>query len=384
MKQKTPALNIVKRSTLLTAVVLVLSACPSGTDYFADFRNVNFTDQTAFSDWVVDYGAAGTQSFNYITLTDAGQIAGSAAPEGLTSTASVYSLEIPNLLPNGDFADPLGGGIWSTNTGTFGISTSTLYGQGLTYNIISIEYIALDLTTLSDSLSGSEYHLSMSVGSENASYLFEHSDLSSDLKRKWEIGPQGSGAENWWQFPDSQNWGYLVIDSIANQYFTIGSAISDPGISQDGILDNVNIARDIDAKYQLILSRKPKDDPAPELVTGKYRASVWIKQDPSVDDATAGKNRYHAAAFTLGVSDISGGPFNGVSHTTVSFRAIDSWADWTRISVEFELQLPQLGQDAVPENENAILLFMIPGDRFGTPKAGSLLVAQPELEFISN
>ena len=356
---------------VLCAAALITFSCSNGNDPFEEYRGVNLIEGTGFDagEWTADRSESYYMNFEAVTAADAG------GTTGLPDGAAVYRLEVPNLMPDGDFESTSAGPLptptgWSATGGTNQIVSPGIYGQSLEYNITETQMVDFTLSNLADGFIANKYYLIRFV-LEASSAVFDYHNGVASLNAPWIL----AGLSGITAFPTANDDPEILAISSGGTF-----SINTPGTGssvQGGQLDNFRIIR-TDIPYGLRLQVPSIQEGRPELIPGTYRFSVYIKQEDSASVTPAVKNRFRSAGVTLQIK----GPHDSVSDFTVAtaFHPDDEDADWTSwqlISTDIEDLYPS----AKEEPNNAVTLSIYPTDVYDLD-IGSVLIAAPSLEFI--
>ncbi len=388
------------KNTLKFGIALILFslfACNNG-NLFPEYENTNLlstTEKSLSSDqWQADQSSA---YMNYEAVSGTGY----EPPEG-HSDATVYRLEIKNLIPNGDFETSTVGSApngWSATNGGGAADTLEVIDSG---NIINDKTMHFKVDNAADliiyHLRDSNYGVSDGL-LEGASYLirydyrtggqlfFEYNDTISSLYF-WSFygGPNGekpSSLSNIIEFPPAHLYGDfpdIAVGSASDYNYVFGSLNSSNSGPQEGYIDNVRLVR-TDITYKLRLRLSTNDTVHP-LVSGTYRFSLYIKNDPSAGT----DNRFQTDRITIG---IQGGGIGGEEQTfdDSSYSKFETyyngengsdWSNWTEIHVDCFVQIPE----NISNSDKILELTVCPTDDQQGPlnlDVGSILISSPSL-----
>ena len=391
-----------KRLTVLILLIFpLLVSCPTG-DYFSRLEGTNLLDSAAkdFTDWTITYSKTIPIGYDYLEFTEAAADAGTTA--GLSAGAAIYRLELVNLVQNGDFEQALGAN-WTPVDDNDPVSTLELniipsagesfemYGNVLEYNIEDDpdDYIDFDF------LSGLDFFES------SGAYVLRFdlkSQTSGGITFEQRFREASGDAVDWSINIITANYLYKVpfdFDTVDGQFtynfpdsfFTIGAS-QKSGTTQKGYIDNMRAGR-TDVQSCIIIDVPWQDDTVSRwfLLSGFYRFSVMVKNDPTVSPATA--NRIPSESISLCLLSLKDGEIEeSFSQSWSSSDTGADWSGWTKVWVDtnnsIQIDPPENSESA---NYNAIRLRITPTDISGgnnTYDIGSLLIAEPSLEFSSD
>jgi hypothetical protein len=375
------------------AVVLVLAVLAAScrwVDPYPEYRDVNLLEDRGMSavDFQVSSGTGGDAT-GYIvydaTLTPAEYGSTSGLPDG--EEDSIHRLEIPNLLPNGDFettgdnAVPAG---WQEKAGvafrgSVGAS-GDIEGQSIVFEVgpgTGDRFAIYDLDVLSDGFV------------DNATYFFQ-ADFIRETGETDIVFDYGNGSEasnESYLNPPGEAWvsegpdttptletiptvGVMHLDiatlfhssTWADNYFYVGPA--EGSRVSAGVLDNLRIGRS-DPAARVSLSLGPAGEGQLDLPKGTYTFSVYVKAeiDDQVTPSANGLNRFRSDQICLG----SNGDSTCISRTEGGWTS----GSWTMISTEIELDHPATDEDP--------LVLWVSVFLQGYEAVGSILVAAPSL-----
>ncbi len=382
-------------------ILFAIFACKPLGDLFSEYRNTNLLSDSAksfsSSDWTPDQD---TTYMNYEEVSGTGY----EPPDGF-GNATVYRLEIKNLIPNGDFEASTagsapngwiavnGGGGTDTlqvvNSGDGQISGKTMYFK--TNNSADrMDFNIRDTTTGATDgfLTNASYLVRYDYRTDGQLY-FEYNDTSIS-KYSWTFygGPNGerpSSITNLIEFPPAsiyEDFPDITVGSATTYNFTFGSLDTTKSGPQEGYIDNFRLVR-TDITYKLRLTLATEDTLQP-LISGWYRFSIYVKRDPSAGS----NNRFQCDRITLGISgggiSESGGEIT-FDESTYSNYAVyydgqddENWSNWSLLSVDCFVQIPE----NIPETEATLQLSITPtDDTHGALNmdVGSILISSPSL-----
>ncbi len=353
-----------KLAFLFLLILPLLVSCPI-EDPFASLEGTNLLsdNEQAFTGWAVEYGK--TVSYDYMTFNDSTE----AGPD---SDSTVKRLEIVNLVPNGDFENALSATAWVDVGGGSG----TISADGhLNYNLPNtVDRVDFKLTDSSDGLSdglpaNSTYLIHFNLLSATATSIFEYQN---DSPQPWTCSV--SDTTKVYLFPD------YFIDSFDSTFqpggtniFSIGTTST--GDVSSGYIDNLRINR-TDITPNLGISVPVESDGRDNLLSGTYRFTVYVKNDPAVTPVTANR----MAADFVSISILSPDEASVMYSNTGVFESSSAWDDWTACSVTAFIQI----DDAATY---AFRLLISPSNNSGAyykRDVGSILLAAPVIEYSSD
>lgn len=386
---------------VVSFAALYLFSCKPA-EHFGEYRDVNLISEKGFNSgvWVPDPEEAYYMNFEEVTAAEAG------TTEGLPSGASIYRLEIPNLLPNGDFEESaVGTGLpdkWSTSgtpdveiidptTATLGNSEYAINNNTLYFDIVAKR------TRLDFQLNHSQNGLADGFVT-GGTYLIRF-----DIKAtEYTVFGYNNGTEDFpekaWTFPNSETLDtrtfpsalidpMITAESDDSLYFSIGVFDEDIQQSQLAYIDNIRIIRtDIDQFLRYPLPIEEEDGSRPPLVDGYYTFSLYVKEDPSHTKANAtASNRFPAVGVTLQLSLKKGGELQEITMPVV-YRPDDEeadWSQWSRISITTNKAFGVTRFDSDEEVRLELMISPTDTTMAGNYKdAGSVLIASPSLEYL--
>lgn len=383
--------------TIFLALLMVAS-CKIDNP-FAELESAEFlTDaqrqlDTVTPEWYIDYGQTTTYAdYVQVTYVPAAQ-AGTTVnlPTGYDNY--IYRLSITNLIPNGDFESALSadwvdvGGATSNTVADPGDTKADgedlFHGDVLSFSTIafSTDRIELDLKII-----GQDGLLS------DAFYLIRF-DFSSNSTGSKNFQLQGHGEQGIW----------TANITTANTVYSLPSDFEDPGIETQftpettniftigtteaggkaisGYMDNLRMIR-TDIENRIVLEVPwSTGGTRPDLVSGFYRFSVFIKNVPLAELPV---NEFQSKNVTLGISSNLGGV--GSNCNQAVHQSSDSganWDEWTLVSVDSFIQVDEPATDPT---DTVIFLYIAPTNKqVATSKdVGSILIAAPSLHYSSD
>ena len=346
---------------ILLIILPLLVSCPI-EDPFAALEGVNLlsTDEQAFTGWAVDYSSE--VSFDYLTFN-------SSTAAGPATGDTVKRIELVNLVPNGDFEAAVSSE-WDSD-GT--VVTYNAASNYLSYSFTNNERVYYNMNDAGKGLldglvDGAGYIIHFDVSSINpgTSYF----EFSSPVQT-WKISIEKADTVYYFPADFYGDVGYSFSASGSTQIFSIGNTTD--GGAMTGYIDNLRISRtDIDSF--LSISVPVSSDGREDLLSGIYRFTVYVKNDPDVTPTTA--NRMPAEYLTLSIESP-----DDASVSNISFQSFgEDWSDWTACSVTGQIQIDD-------GSESALVLQISPTDTVSSlykRTLGSLLISSPILEYSSD
>ena len=387
-----------KRYLVLLLPLLVLIACDP-VDQFGDYRDVNLIDGKGFDSgvWEPDRDESYYMNFEEVSSS----IAGSTGD--LPDDSGIYRLEIPNLVPNGDFeGSTVGGGVPSpwVLINTSGLSSADVVDTSSSYDINGNTFyydiddketdrINYDMqSNLKDGFKeGKNYIIRFNIRSDGYT-SFEYNDGSSGFPGySWTL--QAGTDMSIRSFPDENIISLITAQSGATHNFTIGALDPDVQRVQTAYIDNFRVVRtDIDQFVRYEVPVVDSSGSRPELIDGYYKFSVYIKEDPTnttIQSADKVANRFPASGVTLQMALKYDDEVYKTS-APAAFHPDDEdtdWSEWTKVTLTSgdAFSVTQFGTT----EKVFIELRITPTDaaQAGNNKdAGSLLIASPSLEYL--
>ncbi len=413
--QKKRVFYIVLFPLVIILASAFFAAAGSCSLVWSDYIGVNLIADRGFNSWNADREEAYYMNFEHPEEASALVIDG--LPAGTTEDA-VYRLEIPNLMPNGDFeasntttdADTGTAGIqpqnWSENGGAIDPATSyyyeifdsdgspekassslAMYGNTFYFTTTKEEQIPYDLSTIADGFIA------------DATYAVRF-DLSSTYATNYEYNDGVSDSYNAtpWIFEKSETYDIRTFPpplldpqftaAAGGGYFSIGLLDDSTAESlQSGYIDNIRIVRsDIRSCAYILVPTEGEGSTSPKLLDGTYSFSVYVRKDPT---NTTGTDPVNNRMPVTAVS-ICAGYRVGENGETIPFSSPavftaadyeDGWAAWTNVTTYVDLKLSQIYGDGTAYLE----LMITPTDTSAAGAArdaGSVLIAAPRLEFL--
>jgi hypothetical protein len=349
------------------------------------------------SGWALAYkDEVGSSSYAYMSLDATGDTVSDTSISGLSSSAAVYRLSVNNLIGNSDFESDAEGAVspngWGTDrynvsntiptTEVYGSANSAaVNGKGFYFNQYPDTKVYFNLADASAGLLDSPadnqaYHLNFNerqIKSDTILYLnyYAPTDLPANI---WETNRMInlSGVAN--------TVNALKFDVMYKANLRLGFGAQE--LSQEGVIDDFRAVRSDIHLYAELGLKVTDPGIASGLIPGRYSFSVWVKNDPSAYSLSSGsaKNPYQAEAVTLSIMANTSDSTSTGGVVTVFNR--DDWSNWTKLTVE----IPADDTLQFTETSAATVFYLrvSPTDLQGNLDAGSLLVAQPELNFLLN
>ncbi len=361
-----------KKLAVFTLFMLTLFSCSDSAPDLSEYQGINYIESTpldpaAETNWVRT-DITGT----YITFTAVVPSTTTGLPAGTTD----YSrLEILNLLPDGGFdgdadASPDN---WTVTGGTGIIvagDANTIHpgNKSLRFNLDATQRIHFNLdAVLADSaVDNADYlvNFKFNRASQNLTAVFEYNDNAAQYsggiwKPKTTVASSGN---NYDIFRDS-----LITAKAGADYFSLGSIPAEDD-SQSGNIDDVRVVR-VDQSYKLDLTVPYTSSGRPELISGNYRFSIYVKKEDAgdINPDPANPNRFPAETVTLYINN---------DPAAVDVTSVTD-ASWSKISADRFIQI----------QENDTIKLSIAPDNSTSPylkNAGSILISAPSLYYISD
>lgn len=315
------------------AMVVAITVAGCG-NYFEAYRGVDLIAQRglSMSDWQPAYLVPDADApVDYISLTEDASNGG-------------YRLEVPNLLPDGDFESSTAGSVpdnWETALpdGFFSVraagTTDSIQGQSVEFEIGVREYGRVPLSNLLDGLQLDGLYsvtLQFRRGAVDQVITFEYGDEDSSLLKessgelRWSLDAAAGATETPVEtFPtrpeENDDRTNLAIPNVfealaspditGDRSFYIGApAAGDSFTPQTGWVDNIRIARlDVGAHMALAIPQVEDADANEDgltdtfpLVAGEYVFSVEVKALPDSAVTPNEPNRFRAPQVVLGAN----------------------------------------------------------------------------------
>lgn len=384
-----------RRLLPLLALVVLAAGC-EWTDPFAEYRGVNLvTDRGASVDGFAETYGDGSDpgvGHDYITITGGLTAAEYGATTGLPSgvEGTIRRVEIPNLLPNGDFeatvppATPAGWTIVESVPGTLvfdAVDTAdplTITNHSVDFAIIPGDLAAFDLTNLADGLVASAaYHFS---------FDFRRDDITTEITVGYSNGDPDPANTVWFERWVGDPYGSLSpplpIETLPSpspqeldletifvsqegafpQYLTLGSLVRNPAF-QSGYLDNWSVGR-LDNLPHLTLTLAADPATGLDIAAGDYEFSVYVKSEIDSQVTPTTQNAFRPGQILLGKDNVF----------ELFARADAGWSatEWARVSTMVRVSRVDLADGQIE-----LQLTLATAD---APAVGRILIANPSLE----
>lgn len=376
--------------SFLFAMLLLLSTCKQ-IDLFPEYRGTNLIENIPLANWVPDQ-ATTTPYMNYEQVTGTGY-----EPPSDHTAAEVYRLEIKNLIPNGDFETgvspppgwtlfPGGDTLEVVNSGSGQISGNTMH-FALNDAADRVDYDTRGANPVTDGFLKNASYLIRFNYRTNGSLVFEFNDTANSIDWWKFYGGDNGGTNNitltnLLEFPPGELKGSFPEQTVGDNvdyYFSFGSMDSNNSGPQEGYIDNVRLIR-TDLTYKLRLDLSYQGDTAEPLISGDYRFSIYVKDDPSAGS----NNRLTSNRVCIGIT--GGGVASvGTTFDESSFSVYrqyyngldgEDWSNWSKVSVDLVLQIPN-------SSSRVMELSICPTDDSQgslNMDVGSILISSPSLE----
>ncbi len=313
-------------------------------------------------------------------------------------------LEMPNLMPSGDFEAGLDAG-WNPGgfTGTFAAQTAVAAGAGnqINQNVLRIISSAstdtgnFALSGLNGGLpaDGAELFLRASLRGDVIDGVFFQLHNNTDTAGLQNLLASGLVATTAaLEFPADYHEGITDPEADIRSQFTIGDSLDptptlclpagqleEEGTIIDGSIDNLRIGRaDVRSHIRTLVPAESPD--GLELVSGTYKLRFEVRRDPGADLDDAGKdaNRFPAPAIAAELFPVgSNSGLTGQGYE-LSWAAL---ASWTEITFTFEnIQIPA-GLTATDDALEIRIYANDPTSYEHTSDIGSILIRNPSLVF---
>lgn len=375
-------------------------------DLFPEYRGVNIISQRGLG--MDSWGTRRSEEYyiNFEHPEEGEALDTDGLPDG-AAAADIYRVEIPNLMPNGDFEASTPGTIpseWVSDGGTPAAGTDFYYetftesaytdadpgqvinGTSFYYNISSDKTIQVryDLANLLDGfVDGSSYTLRFDIRATRET-IFEHNDgTTSYMNIPWIL--ERSETLDVREFPSELLDPQFTAEEGGSNYLAIGTFDEDSRRLQDAYMDNIRIVRNnIRNDIYLLVPLEDSDTGGLELLDGSYKFSVFVKNDPTNTTGSAPEaNRMPASGVSLGIS-LRDGDDTKDFIIPEAFHPDDEgadWSNWTELTAYADVRLSQ-----VDSSEEVFLeLTITPNDTSAAgikQDAGSILIVRPWLEYL--
>jgi hypothetical protein len=364
----------VRRSLFAACIVILWTVSGCGNDPFYDFRGVNLISGS-FSDpaWAVD------PSDTYMTFEASG--------ESFTDGTPAYRLEINNLFSNGDFEAsaagtqppnwaPAGPGAASD---AYSVAANGIQGNSLSFNIASNQdRLSFDLAAGSgDGLMGLTYIVKLDFNIAQNQLALSYNDGGKD-NTSWKISATNDVTLPFPPQQDPPNPEFSVESPAAGQFYSVNTV--DASAVRSGYVDNIRMVRtDIPVRLRCVVQFSSAG--RPDLVPGRYKFTIFVKNDSTVTPVTA--NRFPARGVSIAVDGASDGSFSYIESPALALPTDTGadWSGWTEVSGTF--MAASIPDTSLPDSP-MLQLSISPTDVSNayTYDVGSILIAGPRLEFI--
>ncbi len=380
------------RRLLLLSILSIslLISCLSG-NYFEELEQSQIltSPDLSFSSWNVEYDV--TTSFDYLVAVDIGST--SYTTTGLDDTTStVFRLELVNLMNDGGFESGTATGNSIDGGGTGGVPTGAIEA-GVVPNDIAGNVYHFDIPDPEDRI---DFNLNsyLSGFSSDGNYVlrFGLKSLSSNIA--FEQWPGEAGDQELWSLTISTFSSlYLVPEAFTDYvdssftynstgtYFTIGKTAAQSPI-QEGYIDNLRVGRtDTGAALAFRVPFNDLTGSRPDLLSGYYRFSIKVLNDPEISPNANGLNRMASENVTLSVKSLQNELNNKSYYETFEPESSSGWTSWTKVYLETgSIQIDNSGNILEP----VLLISVVPTNtQCGCHgfDVGSVLISEPYLEY---
>lgn len=314
------------------------------------------------------------RTFDYVNLAvlSAAQY-GSAS--GLPDGADVYRLELPTLLPGGDFES--GPGLWTASApvptvlDAAATTGAPLDGTYLEFEVSASSWGRVDLSGFSDAfVDNAIYHIQFDVyrASSDDTFVFDYGDNGTESyintqNKDW-VFSGGPGAAQEASFPGSDDFDRSTKFAAATEdedYFYVGSAATSSVVSR-GFLDNLRFGR-VDVLPHHVLTVDPTTSSGLDLISGQYVFSIYVKSEIDAEVTPTTPDRFRAGQLSIGIND----QFNLFEQSTVGWNQ----NTWVQVSVTTQLSEAALASP---------LRIQLTTTDAQLPAVGSVLISSPRLE----
>lgn len=312
--------------------------------------------------WDFTYRYENWDQYPYMTLekvSDSGYetaggsgFSGETLPDGLSSSAPVYRLELKNLVQGGDFeASGAATTGWTITPSSYGTPTVEAVSSG------AINGQSLSLTFKQDA--SSSYALAAVSGQ-----FVTGNQYSLDFRWLY----SGTWPNEQGMTIDGDPIGFNTETNHATKQFSVGSSVPPLVFAPEGsvsrlTIDDLTVRKTGSMRLRLLLA---STDTTPSLGSFLYRFTFWVHEDPSVGASTS---PYHL--------DVLAPNMLPTDYSTMSTKTYGSYAysstssGWTKMTVEVENGNLQFSDATKP-----VLELIIDLD---SSLPGRVLLAQPEL-----
>ncbi|MBI9104108.1 MAG: hypothetical protein JEY99_16955 [Spirochaetales bacterium] len=388
-------INIKKALLLLLLIsIILLASCVEPVD-FSEYEDVNFIiDQdfpTTGNDdgeqrWLEERAAEEvTDGVEYMIFEPVSETAAGSIVN-LPADAAIYRLEIPNLVPNGDFEeDPLTSG-WSEEGATAEITwdaatdPAVIEGRVLDYSHSASSLVKLDTSAflLPDVQYSLRFDLKLSPGTDeldNMNFEYYYNLASETPAYSWSPVLLGYGNTVIIDFPVEVDKNAPAFTTTESGYFTIGWSVGNSG--QEGYMDNLRMTR-VDRTNTLFLDIPFSSPDRPDLLSGgTYTFSLYVKKEAADQVTPQVHNRFQAEGLTMGINTTASASYSG---RNIDISAITA-STWTKVSVSYSNS--ERVQIYTPADTSASImtLSIVPTNwnSANDNTAGSILISSPEL-----
>lgn len=371
----------------VASLFCLVSACEWEVP-FPDYRGVNLITNRGFSvdDFreAYDNGDDAAASDDYIVLAipdDVGSLAG-LPDESPETIATIRSLEVVNLIPNGDFET--GASPWITTGLAGGVnapsdfeieSEGVLTGSYVSFDVSANQGAAINLDTsmLIPLVHDGKYFAQALVVREESTtdITFDYGDDGTTSYNylntiSWtSMGPEDGSDPSPELLPDPtvdyRDIGMQFTVTTTPSYFYLGSPRD--ALSQAGYLDDVRIGR-LDNRPVLELALALEDAGGLPLPSGNYTFSVYVKSEVDSEVTPDKPNRFRAGQIAIGA--------NGFR--TLFTQQEHGWSESTWVRLQTVVRVTP--DDVLEARPLRLQLTTVDPSR---PAVGSILIANPEL-----
>ena len=376
---------------LITAFLPLLSCSDSPVD-LSEYQGKNYIESSnlASVNWISDDPVEGAYHYMGLNTDSAGAsilplgIATFTGLPGNSDTGDISRLEVFNLVPDGGFESGTAG--WDNNgTGATFVQNNgdaervhdDAGNDSLKITIpVEADILRFNLSTLNDSFVADKNYiirLFFTKNTTNDTIILEYNNgagspilspyktWSHKVKTGW-----NDDLSAYTKFPDDDNLN-TNITAAAGAMFCINSFDSTFNKIHNLVyIDDFRIIRS-DQEYFIRLTVPYSESGRPDLYSGIYRFSVYVKGEEDTD-VTPNQNRFRSPRISLGINN----EITGFSSSSYSNTA------WTQLSVEKFIQISE---------GDSIELKLSPADFTTLPNSldiGSVLIASPSLYYISD
>ena len=377
--------------TVITSAILLVQC--RWVDPFAEYSGVDLIGDRGFSvDSFTHAYMDGTDpatSFEYVRVTPV-TAAEYGATTGLPAEhhATIRRLEAVNLFPDGDFEASTAGLPpihWTTSpfpnepTDFTVDAGGVIQGNSVHFDVAgeAAAVVHLDTSALDGFVEPAVYFVSLQFvrSAPVMRMTFDYGDdatTSHLANRSWVIDVRTDTP-----LETLPTRGDPLLDKVTIfpasgtgvNYFYVGAPGGAAG--QSGHLDNVRLGRLDSLPHVAIPIGLENADGELPLVPGTYRVTLFVKSEiaDQVTPSANGRNRFRAGQIVLGLN----GHFLPVSRSTGGW----STTEWKEVSASFQITAAELAHDPPLQ----VRLTVIDPEN---PVVGSLLIAAPTVELVSN